>query len=130
MKNKEIKVVAKVTNESITNLDKISGIKKEISKAINDAFETTEVKIVIEKLSIMDIIEEINKCEYCDPAEHVYDAIKYLQLHLDKDDYMDYIHNAIWGLTNSSVIPYDDKLGKQIERLKEVYERLKKLNEK
>jgi len=76
----------------------------------------TNLKEIIEY-----ILEKLNKSNYIDPAEHLYDAIKGISRHLNDDNLNDYIHDFLWGLESDTVIDIDGIVKECSDLLRKFY---------
>lgn len=80
---------------------------------------------------ILEVLKQLDKIEYVDTAEHLYDAVKHIKRHLDDDNLEHYIDDFLWGLESSTVIDIHgeiEKLCKFIRENRVVYKREIKLN--
>jgi len=56
---------------------------------------------------IIEILEKLEKSNYIDPSEHLYDAIKEIKKHLNDNNLDYYIQDFLWGLENNTVLDVD-----------------------
>jgi uncharacterized Zn finger protein len=71
-----------------------------------------EIKQVVDK-----VLEILNKSDYFDPAEHLYDGIKQIKKEITENT----LHNFLWALESPNVTDWDGKLKECIEMIKSLY---------
>ncbi len=64
-------------------------------------------KFITEKDVVIEILKRLEKSNYVDPAEHLYDAIKNIKKHLDDENIKHHIRDFLWGLESMTVLDVD-----------------------
>jgi hypothetical protein len=80
---------------------------------------------------ILEVLNQLDKIQYVDTSEHLYDAVKCIKRHLDDDNLDYYIDDFLWGLESPMVIDFNDEIEKLCKFIREnrvVYRREIKLN--
>jgi len=76
--------------------------------------------------TIINILNILKDSEYCDSAEHLYDAIKNINYHLDNDDNLNkYVNDFLLALKSSTIICFDDNIKKCINLIENKMEEVK-----
>jgi hypothetical protein len=64
-------------------------------------------KFITEKDVVIEVLKRLEKSNYVDPAEHLYDAIKNIKKHLDDENIEHHIRDFLWGLESMTVLDVD-----------------------